>query len=421
MSGITLVMAFVLSSQSFSLAKKHKGDEEIDYGKETSSSVEISPTLKMMTPKTASVSSVTPERTDQSTDGKAADGGDESAKKSDEKTSLKSGSTESSVPSEAGPDSAPVAPTKKAAKGDVLKGSAEVTRSNEDNQLRAWRAAQLYKQGVACLGLRNFKFAAEYFKQSGDLFETTFGYEKALAESRYAEAQARRLLGQTQQASKLYQAAIDLFQEYDPLSPYLKGAMDTLKNISPNLKAGLAKSEFRFQALKLNNRVVSIDRNVILKGRVTDDGQARLMAEKALLDLGSDYVKKTIHKAFVRMTCLETTDIGSNYNNADDRWLPLIANGKTVALTASQDGINPIITLKLNERLVNTSVDLPGLAGSKRTVLLLTDGHSVIAIDPGTEDIWKLVPSFDKKGAHTSSWQHLVHRKGLHFTDNEKN
>jgi tetratricopeptide (TPR) repeat protein len=123
----------------------------------------------------------------------------------------------------------------------VLQGKAEAV-SIRDKNLRAYQASQLYKQGAAALDKKNYKLAADLFKRAGDLFDMD-GSEKFQAQAKFAEAQSRRLLGQTDKASKLFQAAIDLFHEYDPLSPYLKAALDNLKKLSPNLTAQVTRDQ----------------------------------------------------------------------------------------------------------------------------------------------------------------------------------
>jgi hypothetical protein len=300
------------------------------------------------------------------------------------------------------PDSAVSKPMMK------LEGKAELNTLRDEKA--AALAAQAYKQGVAALNSRNGQLAADCFKRAGDLFEAVIGDEKYLAESRYAEAQSRRLIGQTDAASKLYQAAVDLFQEYDPLSPYLKGALDSLKKTNPKLTGKVDQAEARLQAMKNPTKVMLVDRNIVLKGGVTDSGPIRLIAEKATSDVATAYVTKNVHQAFIKMTCLETAELGSNYNTADARWLPLIANGKTVTLSASSDYLAPMISVKLNGKMYNVVIDLPDLTATKKTVFLLTDGRSIIAIDPSTEDVWLMVTKFKGTDA-TFVWKKLNHKK----------
>lgn len=292
----------------------------------------------------------------------------------------------------------------------VLEGKAEVSTTREGNTLRAWKASQDYRQGVAALGVRNFRQAANCFKKAGDGFESTVGYEKFLGESRFAEAQARKFLGETHEAARLYQAAIDLFQEYDPLSPYQKAAFDALKKCAPTLTGRVKQAEARLQALTKPTRIMIVDRNIVLKGRISEKGNAKLLAEKGTSDVPHDYVDKTIKKAFVRMTCLETAELGSNVYTYQNRWMPLIANGRTVTISASSDFLAPMISVKINGKFHNVAVDLPDLSSNRHTVFLLTDGQNIVAIDPATEDMWELVGKFRNQDAQFS-WKKLSHYK----------
>jgi len=289
----------------------------------------------------------------------------------------------------------------------VLHGNAEVTAARDN--FKAWQASKLYEQGAMALDAKNMRLAAECFKRAAPGFDQP-GYEKFEAQAKFAEAQSRRLLGQTKESARLYQAAIDLFNEYDPLSPYLKAALDNLPKVAPNLKGKVETDKARLRALTLPTRIMRVDRNVALKGGLSEYG-SKLLAQKALVDVPSDYVKEVMHKAFVKMTCLETADLGSNYITAQNRWYPLISNGKTVAISASSSFMVPTIAVKINERSYNVGVDLPGLGTSKRTVFLLTDGCHIIAIDPNTEDMWNLDSDFKESSAPKFTWRKLLHFK----------
>jgi hypothetical protein len=292
--------------------------------------------------------------------------------------------------------------------GHTLHGKAEVTTTKELSNLRAWQASQLYKRGVAALDSRDVRLAADCFKNASFGFEQP-GFEKFEAQTKFAEAQARRLLGQAKESGRLYQAAIDLFNEYDPLSPYLKAALDNLAKVSPGLKGKVEHDKAKLRALVIPTRIMTVDRNVVLKGGLSKYG-SKLLAEKALIDVPSSYLNEVLHKAFIRMTCLETADLGSNYYTYQNRWYPLIASGKTVALAASSDFLAPSVQVKINARQYNVGIELPGLGNSKRTVFLLTDGNHIIAIDPATEDMWHLDYDFKQEPAKFS-WRKLTHFK----------
>jgi hypothetical protein len=295
----------------------------------------------------------------------------------------------------------------------VLQGKAEVSEHMETgSNLQAWQASQVYKEGVKALSTRDYNFAAQFFKIAGDGFAAAGHNEKFLAEARYAEGQARRLLGQKQAAAPLYQEAIALFKQYDPLSPYLKAAMDNLRLIAPPLQARAAKSDIRLKALAEISGIQAVDRNVVLKGSATDtDDLIALKAQKAS-SVTEAHIKKTVLQAFVKMTCLETAELGSNYYTAADRYVPLKADGKNIAVPASSGFNAPVINIKLNGHSYNVGVDLPELSASRRTVYLVTDGKNVLAIDPATYDVWKLYSRTDKHTAEFD-WRKLTHQKDV--------
>jgi tetratricopeptide (TPR) repeat protein len=290
-----------------------------------------------------------------------------------------------------------------------LEGKAEVN-ATKDGYLKSLEAAKIYKRGVSALKSNDLKHAVEFFQRAGDAFESLSGYERFLGEARFAEAQALKLSGQQAAAAKNYEIAVDLFQEYDPLSPYLKPALDQLKKTAPQLQGKVARAEATLQAITKSTRIVSVDRNVILKGSITDTGNVRLLAEKGTSDVDSGYIHKTVKQAFLKMTCLETADLGSNYNTAEAKWLPLLASGRTVTVATSSDFMAPTISIKLNGTFYNVVVDLPELSANRRTVFLLTDGARIIAIDPATEDVWLMIAKLGDKGSEFK-WKKLNHHK----------
>jgi len=293
-------------------------------------------------------------------------------------------------------------------KSIILHGKAEIIEQHE-NVLHALEASRMYQRGVLCLSTKRFGVAADCFKSAGDQFALSSGNEKFLAESRFAEAQSRRMLGQKQAATQLYQEAVELFRQYDPLSPYLKAALDNLNISSPGLHGRVAQD--RLKALNAASSIQSVEREVYLKGGVIDSG-SQWHAGKGTADVTNAFIKKTVLQAFVKMTCLETAELGSNYYTAADRYLPLKANGKTLALSASSGFLVPVIRIRLNGRFYNVGVDLPDLSSSRRTVYLVTDGKNVLAIDPATYDIWKLNAKFKKQNTDFE-WLKLTHTKEL--------
>ncbi|MBX9772073.1 MAG: hypothetical protein K2X29_11920, partial [Candidatus Obscuribacterales bacterium] len=134
---------------------------------------------------------------------------------------------------------------------------------------------------------------------------------------------------------------------------------------------------------------------------------------KAVLDVEKKFIDDSIHQCFVEMTCLETAEIGSNSTNATNRWVPLMAYGKTVAVNATDDLTCPVINVKINGRPYSVSVSLPELGAALRTVLLVTDGAKICAIDPYSNDIWLLNMKFKKPNDKAVfNWKKLLHQKG---------
>ncbi len=290
-------------------------------------------------------------------------------------------------------------------KSIILHGKAEIVEDH-NNALHALEASRMYQRGVLCLSTKRFGVAADCFKSAGDQFALSTGNEKFLAEARFAEAQSRRMLGQRQAATQLYQEAVDLFRQYDPLSPYLKAAMDNLNSSVPGLNGRASLVQARLNALNAATSIQSVERDVYLKGGVSEAGTQL----KGSSDVKLATIKKTVLQAFVKMTCLETAELGSNYYTAADRYLPLKANGKALILSATSGFLVPAIRIRLNGRFYNVGVDLPDLGSSHRTVYLVTDGRNVLAIDPATYDVWKLYAQFKKPNAEFE-WKKLTHTK----------
>jgi len=89
-----------------------------------------------------------------------------------------------------------------------------------------------------------------------------------------------------------------------------------------------------------------------------------------------------------------------------------MAYGKTAAILATDDFFCPVIKVKINGKLYNVRVALPDMVSRQRTVLLLTDGEKICAIDPGTNDIWMLKMKLKaRNGKGQFSWKKLDHIK----------
>jgi tetratricopeptide (TPR) repeat protein len=307
-----------------------------------------------------------------------------------------------------------------------LQGKAEVLQPLSTN-LVAWQASQAYRAGVAALSLKDFNLAAEYFKQAGDGFANASDQGKFLAESRFAEGQARKLLKQNAEATKLFAAAVELFRQFDPESRYLKAALAQLNQpqTTKPLTGRATKIEAKLQQLPA--MMDAVDKNVVLKGKLIqlDDGtkiaslkddelfnggSKRLLSQAAAVDVSDAFVHKTIYKAFLKMNCLEFSDLGGNYYTAPDSYKSIKADGKTVIIGASNDFWVPVLKLKINGRQYGISMDLPGMSKYTRNVVVVTDGQHVLAIDPKSSDTWKLVATSIGR-VSSFGWSKLTHIK----------
>lgn len=305
-----------------------------------------------------------------------------------------------------------------------LEGKAEF---QQYTGIAAWQASQNYRQGVAALGVKDYAMAADFFKQAGSGFAVSDGAGKYLAEARFAEGQARRLLKQNAQAAKLFSEAVELFRKYDIGSSYLKAAVDYRNALTKStpLSGKVAKNEASLKSLPAQMDMV--DKHVILKGKLTkledgtkiaalkdDDffngGSKRLLPEAAGVDVSDGYVHNTLFKAFAKMNCLEWAELGGNLYTAPDNYFALKANGKTTVIGASDQFWSPVIQLVLNGRQYGICMDLPGMSSYSHNVLVVTDGQHVLAIDPRTYDTWKLTASFSKRHPEFS-WSKLTHIK----------
>lgn len=312
-----------------------------------------------------------------------------------------------------------------------LQGRAEVQSAVPINPgFEAWRASQAYRAGSAAMAANQYKIAAQFFHAAGDGFETAVGEGKPVADARYAEAQACRLDKQDEEAARLFRVSIDLFKKYDPTNPYIKAGQGYLDKLSKStkLKGNVEKTAPPKPKPKpiyaeQEGRIDSVESNVKLHGKAADatfklaalkDGEAlggRCLSEAAAADVSDGYVKDAVYKGFLKMTCLEFAALGCNYYTAPNDYKAIKADGKTVIVGATDDAWNPVLRLTINGKDYGISMFLPGIAKSSKNVLVVTDNHHVLAIDPRKQDIWKLVPVFHKNGTADFSWWKLTHTK----------
>jgi hypothetical protein len=330
------------------------------------------------------------------------------------------------------PIMAPIEPEQPKEQPGMLKGGTTVYQQR-DPRLEIWRASQLYQQGSFALYMRDPYNAAECFKQSGDAFEGSIGEGRFLAESRFAEAQCRRLMGQIPQSARLFQTAVDIFRRTDPYNPYLFAGVQNLrlmgfadKEVKPAPKKKLVASAVKLKLQELKPQIASIDRT--LKGGITKledgtliaslqdeqffDGSKKLIPKIAGCDISDKFLKGALHNAFIEMTCLEFAALGANYLTAPDVYKPFLVDGKPVLISASEDAwSSPTAKIGINGQDYNVSMTLPGINKHSHNVALVTDGQHVLALDPRKNDVWKLVPIFKAKGQSEFNWWKLTHIK----------
>lgn len=316
-----------------------------------------------------------------------------------------------------------------------LHGGASVSQAR-DPYLEVWRGSQLYQQGAFAMSYNDFRFAAECFRQSGDAFLGALGEGRFAAESRFAEGQCRRFMGDNQRAGKLFQIAADMFRRADPYNPYLRAALQNMmlmgyvdKPAPPPLvaqKPKPAKVVAAIAALKeLRPNMACVER--VLKGNATKlsdgtliaslhendffSGSRKLVPRAAGCDVSDKFIKAAVHRTFLKMTCLEFAALGANYLTVNEVYKPFLSDDKPVVIGVSDDVETPSAKIAINGKEYNVPMDLPNVAKYSKNVLLLTNGQQVIAVDPRKDDVWKLMPAFNDKGKAEFNWWKLTHTK----------
>ncbi len=307
-----------------------------------------------------------------------------------------------------------------------LEGHAEVQQIQRDMQ--AWQASQTYRQGAYLMSVKDYASAADAFKQAGDGFLASLGEGKFCAESRFAEAQCRRLMGQKARSAELFQIALDMFRNYDPHNPFLKAAqayVDQSQGGSPKLHGHTAKLAsatstavptpiFRPSEGFVDPNIRLTANVTTLQGGVKEDdiftGSKMYAEQPTAADISDKFVHDTVYKAFLEMNCLEMAALGGNYYTAPESYKSLKASGKSLVIGGADSTACPQVTMKLNGRDYPIQMNLPGISKGRKNVLVATDGLHVVAIDPQTNETWRLVPQFSKQGADFN-WAKLTHKK----------
>lgn len=301
-----------------------------------------------------------------------------------------------------------------------------------------------YQQGWQLLNMRQFHYAADYFQMAGDQMEASGGASRYLAEARYAEAQTRRLIAQYDRSKALYKRAIAIFEQVDPTSFYLKAARDALKEMSPQedkpakpvksapLKAAVKKTappakltpmpvpgvEKVASEVPLSGKITQLDNGVAINSLHDGDFFNRsrgTLTQTAAVDISDNFVKDVIHKAWAKMNCNETAEIGATHYSAPVFYKAIKSGGKPLAVGAGNDLLSPVAELKLNGKIYKVPMDLPHISPNSRNVLLITDDRTVLAVDPRTSESWKLNANFSKK-VPEFNWTKLGKQKGRKFS-----
>lgn len=311
-----------------------------------------------------------------------------------------------------------------------LEGRAEVAVSG-DPLIEAWLASQAYRFGAWHLSVGQLPYAAMRFRESSDRFMGAIGPSKFAGEAMFAEAQVRRLMGQLDESARLFQGAVEQLKEHDPKSPYIAAGIQYLKYLPPlprkkqsakmaPLSKPLQGSVATYGHRPLVQQAGIVDRNVPLTGQVTQleggvetntlkegvvFGGAKQIAGIAPVDVSDDFVKKSLYKAFLKMTCLETAALGANYTTVANNYKSFRVGDMNVAAGGSDDLGAPVIRLKLKGQDYGISMALPGMAGNSKNVMVVTDGTNILAVDPRTYDTWKLIINWKGKKPEFDWWR----------------
>jgi len=253
-----------------------------------------------------------------------------------------------------------------------------------------------YRAGMAAMNSRNFAAAAALFK--GAAAKLDDGYEKYRGECMYFQGKCLALSGKVGEAGKVLNAAVDIFEQYDPKNPYLGVA---IKQIS-DLESGAARSDTPTLSGNATNNIVrlSIEQNITF-------GKGRARADMHLLKLKEQEVPATVHNCFAEMTCLETAEIGSNIYTAPGKWRPLLVQGSPAAIATGSDPLYIIVKVSGHQH----NISLPRFQGTRK-ILLMTDNEKICAVDMNTYETWLLSMDINKDSSlHGVRWTKLAHKK----------
>ena len=280
--------------------------------------------------------------------------------------------------------------------GKSLRGKAEVLDSSVNPQ-------QSFEEGMAEIDKKNYAAAAHLLKIAAAHFG--HGFEKDKAESLYFEAGCRVMIGEKDEAANLYRMAWDLFEKYDPRNPYKETAISQLCDLTYNRLR--AEKQQKLDAVALKRAQILVDQNIVLEGRVEQGA-----VPGALVVVDKRLIPAYVQRSFFQMTCLETTELGSNATNAQYRWSPMQVYTKPAAFGIASGFSDPFVKIKVNGRQYSVKINLPNLRPGLRKIILITNKEKVCAIDLDAADTWLLQMKRERDGSISSlSWRKLTHKK----------
>ena len=271
----------------------------------------------------------------------------------------------------------------------------------------------LYKQAMIAIDKEDFGKAIIYLQEL--IPQLGEGYEPYRAECMYYEAGCHQMLNRMNAAMDTYKKAFELFEKYDSSNPLRLRAWTQLTSLNPKALQGKLDQNVLQGKVDQHNinlvpqkALIAIDPNAVLEVR---DNNRNI----PVLDVNDRQVLPVIVKeCFSDMTCLETAEIGSNVTNADTRWMPLMASGRTAAFGLESGGGHPAFRVKVNGRSYLFDVILPEMAEGQRKILLVTNHEKICAVDVDSFDTWLLRMGRAKDGRITTArWYKLTHKKNI--------
>lgn len=262
----------------------------------------------------------------------------------------------------------------------------------------------LYKQAMIAIDKEDFGKAIIYLQEL--IPQLGEGYEPYRAECMYYEAGCHQMLKRMNAAMDTYKKAFELFEKYDSSNPLRLRAWTQYTSLNP--KALQGKVDQQNITLTPQRALIAIDPNAVLEVRENN-------RNIPILEVNDRQVLPVIVKeCFSDMTCLETAEIGSNVTNADTRWMPLMASGRTAAFGLESGGGHPAFRVKVNGKSYLFDVILPEMAEGQRKILLVTNHEKICAVDVDSFDTWLLRMGRAKDGRITTArWYKLTHKKTI--------